>query len=139
DVVEWVPLHQDDVGPLARCERPRTVLNADGLRRHPRGGYEGFRWREAILREQFQLQGIRASQVQRRTTIRPHSNFDAHLMGATRAQSAVTTPAGAPGPSPQLLCRLHADYALLRSPGQCLRGALSAEPRQGPRDCLVDA
>src|SRR5262249_30449908 len=55
DVVERVPLHQDEVGPLARCERPRAILDADGLSRHPCGGHEGFRWRQAILREQLQL------------------------------------------------------------------------------------
>src|SRR5438105_461520 len=59
DIIERVPLHQDDVGPLARCERPSAVLNTDGLRRHPRGGHEGFRWRQAVLREEFQLQRIR--------------------------------------------------------------------------------
>src|SRR6266849_8327536 len=85
DVVERVALDQDNVGPLARCEYPRAVLNADGLGSHPRGGHERFRWREAILREQFQLQRIRASHVERRATIRPHGNVDAHLMGATHA------------------------------------------------------
>src|SRR5215510_8755394 len=53
DVVERVPLHQDEVGPLAWGECPRTVLNTDGLCCHPRRGHESFRWREAILREQF--------------------------------------------------------------------------------------
>src|SRR5262245_10553763 len=53
DIVERIPLHQDNVSPLARCERPCAVLNTDGLGRHPCGGHEGFRWREAILREQF--------------------------------------------------------------------------------------
>src|SRR5262245_57430998 len=53
NIVERIPLHQDNVGPLARGKCPRAVLNADGLGRHSRSGHEGFRWREAILREQF--------------------------------------------------------------------------------------
>src|SRR5215475_12585168 len=51
DVVERGALDQDEVSPLARCERPGARLNADGLSRHPRGDHEGFRRREAILRE----------------------------------------------------------------------------------------
>jgi hypothetical protein len=35
DIVERIALHQDEVGPLARCECPHGVLNADGLGRHP--------------------------------------------------------------------------------------------------------
>jgi hypothetical protein len=53
DIVERIPLHQDEVGPLAWGECPCAVLNADGLGRYPRSGHESFRWREAILREQF--------------------------------------------------------------------------------------
>jgi|RhiMetdeSRZDD1v2_1073273.scaffolds.fasta_scaffold131762_4 hypothetical protein len=61
DVVERIALDQDEVGPLARGERPRAVLHADGLSRHPRGGHEDCRWREAILREQYQHRRSRES------------------------------------------------------------------------------
>src|SRR5712691_4882836 len=43
DVVERVALDQDNVGPLARCECPRAVLNADGRGRDAGGGDERVR------------------------------------------------------------------------------------------------
>ena len=84
DIVEWIALHQDEVGPLAWRECPRAVLNADSLGRHPRGGHEGFRRREAILLSSSNSR-VFVPATLNGATIRPHGNFDAHLMSATHA------------------------------------------------------